>query len=736
LTRSFFLILALLSLGTASGQIHLRSAEDSSVVVNALVKQGEKGKPCFSDSKGRVYMPELKDGFVYVTITHPGYDTLTLIVKNHQHVYLSPVVSSFKQVIFTGALGDKQANLIGNTKVINAAEIRNSGSQNLGDILKYQPNITLVNDAVLGTSVSINGMSGQNVKLLKNGAAISGTMNGSVDVSQVNVNNIEQIEIIEGPMSLLYGSNALAGTINLINKLPAKKTQVTAKGHTESSGVYNVSAGVSKIVRKKYLNLYLGRNFFDGWNPGEDFFYSPVSREATSERNMLWKPREQVLGEFSFFMPFNKSSDFRLNSDYLNETILNRGLPTQPYFESAFDDYYTTLRNINSAELNLRQEKVRHNMLLSYTYYKRTRNSYFKDLTQRGPGMLTSPENQDTTRIHSSQLRYIASTRAGKLSLNWGIDGNHESFAGQRISDDRKSISNISFVGIASYSIKNRHELKFGIRQTLHSLNKIPLIPSLFTKFRISKTVDVRMSAAMGYRTPGVKELYLYFVDINHNIKGNDRLQSESSVNYSMALNYRKKISANSQLSAQFNTYYNTFRNLITLAAITTTEYTYVNIGSSRSKGINMEVKYENKRVDVSLQNSFISTSNNDAGNPVPAFFNTFNNFLRGTYKFLKDRNLSLNTYVNHFGSSPSMAYQNNTPVVVHTQDYWMIDLTANYHLMYRDKHLNLTAGFKNLNNITNLRSGLNNTSAHQVSTGQKIISTGRTLFLSLELTL
>jgi outer membrane receptor for ferrienterochelin and colicins len=723
---------------TLRSQVHIRSVEDSSIVVNAMVKQGEKGIPYFSDPKGRVQIPELKDGFMLVIIAHPEFDTLSQLIRSEQIVYLKPRFTTFGNVIYTGALSEKKANkdLLGHTKVISAADIRNTGSQNLGDVLKYQPNITLTNDAVLGTSVSINGMSGQNVKLLKNGAAISGAMNGNIDVSQISLNNIEQVEIIEGPMSLLYGSNALAGTINLINKLPAKKTQVTLKGHTESSGVYNVSGGFSKIIRKKYLNLNIGRNFFDGWNPGNRLFYNPVSREANAERNMLWKPREQILADLSILIPINKQAQLKLNSDLLNETIINRGLPTQPYFESAFDDYYKTLRNINSAEINVKGKHVKHNLLLSYSYYSRIKNTYLNDLTKTGIGFLSAPESQDSTRIRTSQLRYIASSKIKKINLNWGVDANHESFIGKRVLENRQNISNISFIGVASYSVKDRYDLKIGLRQTLHSKNSIPLIPSISSRIRISKAFDLKLSAAKGYRTPGVKELYLYFVDINHNIKGNEYLKSESSINYNMVLSYKKKIFKYGQLSSCLNAYDNTFKNLISLAAITTTEYTYVNIGKSRSKGINMEIKYEDRRFEASCQNALISSSNNDLEHPVPAYFTTVNNFIHGKYKFLKRKNLSFNLYCNHFGKAPSLAYVKDEAVVVHSPEYWMIDLTLNYHFAYKNNQINLTAGIKNLDNITNLNSAVNNTSAHQVSTGQRIISTGRTLFLSLEYTL
>lgn len=731
--RSLLLVIFFFTLGISYAQVYIFSASDSAGIEGAVLTDKTSGIKYYADYAGKVnYKPKTKTA---VIIAHSLFDSLETEVVNGARVYMNPHAVALEPVVYCGSLDERKTvkDVLSNTKVIRMADIRNSGSQNLGDILKYQPNITLSNDAVLGTSVSINGMSGQNVKLLKNGAGISGTMNGSVDVSQINVGNAGQIEIIEGPMSLLYGSNALAGTINLVSRLPEKKNQLRAKAFTESSGIYNVSASYSRLIRKSCASFYLGRNFFDGWNPG-NVFYQPVTRTPDSGRTSLWKPREQYFGEVSFLCNLGKHSSIRFNSDYLNETILNRGKPTQPYYESAFDDYYHTRRSINSAEINIRTSKVKHNILGSFTFFDRIKNTYFKDLTSTEKGTLAGADNQDTTRIYASQLRYIASARLRNLGFNWGVDANQETFMGKRVLSNQKSIYNISFVGIVSWTF-HRHDLKFGIRQTIHSMSKIPLIPSLSTKFRLSKMADLKVSAAMGYRTPGVKELYLYFVDVNHNIKGNENLKSESSVNYNVVFTQRKRL-GEGMLTLQANAYYNTFRNLITLAAITATEYTYVNIGTSRSRGINTEFRYDSKRWEASCQQAVISTSNNDLDNPVPAYFTTFNSSLRGSYKLLKNKNLTLNTFINYFGKTPSLAYVDNKTVVTKTQEYWMVDLTASWNISLRGHKMNLVFGAKNLGNVTNIRSGISSGGVHQSSTGQRLVSTGRTMFVSLEYSL
>ena len=66
--------------------------------------------------------------------------------------------------------------------------------------------------------MSVQGLSGENVKILIDGVPVVGRLNGNVDLSQINLTNIERVEIVEGPLSVNYGTNALAGTINLITK--------------------------------------------------------------------------------------------------------------------------------------------------------------------------------------------------------------------------------------------------------------------------------------------------------------------------------------------------------------------------------------------------------------------------------------------------------------------------------------------------------------------------------------
>lgn len=124
-------------------------------------------------------------------------------------------------------------------KIITAADIQNKGAVTVADALSQISNIRIQNDPVLGSSITLNGLSGRNIKFLLNGVPIVGRQNGNIDLSQLNVFQIQRIEVIEGPMAVMYGSDAIAGVVNIITKQYATQkwgAGASERGNTWSEG--------------------------------------------------------------------------------------------------------------------------------------------------------------------------------------------------------------------------------------------------------------------------------------------------------------------------------------------------------------------------------------------------------------------------------------------------------------------------------------------------------------------
>src|SRR5690606_3165767 len=122
-----------------------------------------------------------------------------------------------------------------------------------------------------------------------------GTSN-EININQIDIYSIERIEIIEGPMSVIYGADALAGVINIITTKPGKETlYIKGRIQEESSGseyglgqgIHNQYAEVGWSKNKWTISGGVGRNYFGGW------------KGSAEGRELEWHKKVQVPGNFT-----------------------------------------------------------------------------------------------------------------------------------------------------------------------------------------------------------------------------------------------------------------------------------------------------------------------------------------------------------------------------------------------------------------------------------------------------
>ena len=129
---------------------------------------------------------------------------------------------TLSEVVVTGQINTQTLkNAVHQIRVITKDRIEKQGATNLQTVLKNELNISFSQDAATGGSdITMMGMKGQNVKILIDGIAMVGRQGTSneININQIDINTIERIEIVEGPMAVVYGADALAGVINIITK--------------------------------------------------------------------------------------------------------------------------------------------------------------------------------------------------------------------------------------------------------------------------------------------------------------------------------------------------------------------------------------------------------------------------------------------------------------------------------------------------------------------------------------
>jgi len=576
---------------------------------------------------------------------------------------------------------------------------------------------------VLGTSLRIQGLSGQNVKFLQDGVPLIGRMNGNFDLNQLNLNNVDHVELIEGPMSVIYGSNALAGVVNIItseNKSAALSTNVNA--YYESVGQYNFDASVSSNVKNHGFSLDGGRTFFGGWNP-----------PGINSRVLTYKPRRQYFFD-GYYLFSNKNLKLKIAGDYFNELLLDRGALQPPYNISAFDNYFTTIRYSLHTEGSVKFASNRFlNFLVSYSFYDRIKQVYYKDLTTLEKSPVDASWAQDTTGITSwiARITYAKSDPLKKFNYQTGYDMDLEAGDGKRIAGIHQQIGDYAgFLSIKWDPVKPL-SLQPGVRFIYNTKYKAPVIYALSAKWLIMEHFNLRISYARGFRAPDIKELYMNFVDVNHNVQGNPDLKAERSNNFSTNLNWgceQRKLAWNVDLSG----FYNHINDVILLAPTGNgLEYQYINLSQYITTGgqLNGSLNfYPAFKIQAGITYTGVTGSLYPDAKPDPLQW-TGEVTVSATYQFVKPE-ISISLFYKYTGKSPQVVINENGFVWGTVNPFNSMDVTGTKG--FWGNRIRLSAGVKNIFNVTTVPAvGLGG--GHGSSGGDGMnISWGRTLFFRL----
>jgi len=516
---------------------------------------GEKVHSITSDDGSA---PNLAVSRAVIAISYVGFETFYDTVNPGETtiIELKPKIQDMNEVVVTAQYTPQRVDKsIYKVRVINSRQIEQKAANNLTDLLSSELNIRISQDGALGTSMSLQGLSGEHIKFLVDGVPVIGRMNGNIDISQLNLYNVDHIEVIEGPMSVVYGSNALAGVINIITK-ENKNTKLSsyAKGYVESVGVYNFDLGASYKQKDHVFSFSGGRNFFDGYSDND------------SLRSVRWKPKRQYFFD-GYYLYAKPKLKFKISSSWFDEKLYSQGNLMPPYYETAFDTYFITSRSTSKIELNQKINEFRFiNIQGSYAYYARKKETYFKNLTTLSETPASNPEDFDTTRFHNALLRgtFSKSNPDSRFNYQLGFDFNMELGTGKRITDEKQQIGDYAAFLSVQYDPAKWVTIQPGLRYIYNTKYQAPLVYSINLKFAFLENYSIRASYSRGFRAPSLKELYLFFVDVNHNVQGNPDLESENSHNVNFSFQYNRETDK-SFVGTELSFFYNNINNIINI---------------------------------------------------------------------------------------------------------------------------------------------------------------------------
>ena len=584
------------------------------------------------------------------------------------------------------------------------------------------------------------GMSGQNVKVLIDGIPLVDRGATKQSLSQIDVNNIERIEVVEGPMSVTYGTDALAGVINIITKkgLSDDNLLISARIQEESAGseyraFHNEGTHNGNLTanwqRNGWIATALGsRNNFGGWQGG------------SRGRVLDWNPKDQWLASGTLGYR-NQKIDTWYRLDYLDEDIYTPG-PLNENNGRATDKNYLSTRYTHMLQTQWGiNDRMSFTGSISYQDYERRTKTVRHDFRTGTSELTTGAGEQDVAKFASTVFRGTLQYKlSDKIFFQPGIEINSNQGNGQRIAGNPR---------INDYALFLSSELKPiswvnirpGLRFIRNSVYDAPLaIPSLNTKFRLSESIDIRAAYARGFRSPALRELYFTFFDTNHSIAGNENLKAEYSNSFNAYISWYGTQLGAWRITSTVGGFHNLFNNLITVGTDPSnpTVNTYINIDKFRTTGTTLENTIYWKNLEASLGFSYIGRYNrlSETETNIPSMVWSPEVNSNIMY-YIPKWGTGINLFYKFNGERPSYeaVTQTNGDVIINRASiapYHNTDISVNKNIT---RYLTIVGGVRNLFDVTRIEStSLVGDGAHSSAASSLPVSYGRSFFLGLNM--
>lgn len=636
-------------------------------------------------------------------------------------LYINPVVVTGQSE------GVRSSQSVVRFRVVSAQTIRQMAAVNLADVLSRQPNIRLSNDNMLGSSMTLQNLSGQQVKFLVNGMPITGRENGNINLDQINLEHVERIELVEGPMSVIYGTDALGGVVNVITKKNiVSHTQGGGYGYVESVGHYNGGAHITQpLGEHAVLTSGLSRNFFDG------------IPHPQIDRVHLWKPREQWFG-FAGYHRKTSTATWNFRTDFLSETIQSKGpITITPLYAQAFDDYFLTRRGIHSMNVIFDiAPKWRMDMINGVSHYKRQKRVVIKDMLDLLETPIDNPdENTDNLFVNAMARAVISHKASTNATFFGGYDVNYDIAIADRVAGNDVRMIDAAVFSMLDWSVYPALRIRPGIRAAYNSVYSAPITPSVHVMWTLHKKWQMRSSYGRGFRAPTLKEQQLYFVDINHNVQGNPHLKPEYSHNVQAGIDFKNYHPSGLAYAFGLNMYYNDVRNMIGLYLQHQQQYTYENYGLFRGGGALVELKTYYKKFSVEAALGYLVVQNRFSDQVGNAYYFSPDITASASYYWEKPK-VNMSVFLKHNGKFVNYI-RNESGGISEFYTEGMTFLDANCSKVFG--HINnahpvtVQLGVKNILDIRNI-TNINPFNSFHSAGSTMNLSPGRTFFCKLSI--
>ena len=672
-----------------------------------------------TDATGHYFLKNLPEGNFVLEASSVGYKTISRNVSlrkgktleenfelEEDAVALDGVVVSANRSVTKRRLAPTLVN------VVDMKMFENTNSPTLSQGLNFQPGVRVeTNCQNCGfQQVRINGLDGPYTQILIDSRPIFSALSGVYGLEQIPANMIERVEVMRGGGSALFGSSAIAGTINIITKEPLRNSGQLAHTLTSIGGSSsfdnNTSLNASLVTDNHRAGLYVF-----GQNRHRDAY--DHDGDGYSEMPKL---KNQTVG-FRSFLKTSTYSKLTFEYHHLQEFRRGGNLLNRPPHEADIAEQIQHSINGGGLKFDYFAPNEKHRLTVYTSAQHTDRDSYYgskKDQNAYG-------KTTDLTFIGGSQYVYsFGKCLFMPADLTAGLEYNRDNLKDDMWGYNRytKQTVNIGSAFLQNEWKNEKWSILLGGRLDKHNLiNHVIFSPRANLRFNPSEDINLRLSYSSGFRAPQAFDEDLHIENVGGTVSMIERaknLKEEKSQSFSASADMYHRFGA-FQVNFLVEGFYTRLSDVFVLENIGERDGILIkerrNGSGAKVLGLSMEGKmaYLNKfqiQAGVTLQQSHYSEPHewNPDAPAVKKMMRTPNTYgyFTATYTPVKPLSIALSgTYTGSMlvPHEPVPGFLDK-PITVNTEDFFDIALKAAYDFkLYKSMNLQVNAGIQNIFN-------------------------------------
>ncbi len=539
----------------------------------------------------------------------------TSALFSQKRVFKDTLYGTADEIVVTATRSERKlSNVAVPTQLISKRIIQQTGSLKLQDILQEQTGLILVNSA-LGTSlngypnpfgqgIQMLGLDPAYTAILIDGEPLIGRNAGILKLGRLATGNIRQVEIVKGPSSSLYGSEAMAGVINILTNTP-QSASLDLQLHHATNNTWGGTIAYSNKFGKTAMQIFANRYVSSGYD------LDPVVYGKTVDPFSDWNGQLKIVHDFSRKVQLQvslRNYDAKQNNDY---QIFWQGQP-------ALAQGYTTEKD-RTAFVQLRWLMKEGEKIYFRNFYDRYTNNSFVNLEKTETRFDETAFDQTVVK---PELQF-EKNRPGKSQYVAGMGALLETMNASRYAGMQKLSTFYAYSQKEWYLMRQQFTIIAGVRADKRTDFAMHISPRLAFAFQPSPQWKFTASLGTGFKAPDFRHMYLDFFNaqigyslLGSNTLGNQlqkmqqlgQLQAGADINPFLngtALKPERSYGfhagakyTNGKLTAGFSLFRNDIDNLIDVYALPFARtnglpvYSYRNVVSVFTEGLETDISY------------------------------------------------------------------------------------------------------------------------------------------------